>query len=108
MENIIKRKPSGRKYPPVDYELLPNQARRLREEAGLTLRTVGTATRLFISSLHRYELTGTGIDRINRAVLADFYNTTLSALETPGYQHEAQSAAAFASEVNSRIKSIDL
>lgn len=107
METTTTRKPAGRKYPAVDFDTLPNQARRLRKLHGLSIRQLCAITGFNPSALHRYELTGKGIKPLRRAILASIFSTTLQLLETPGSLYADSEAATFASEVDSYINLVN-
>ena len=83
--NELPNSTTGRKNHLTDPKDAPNQARRLRLEAGLTMDYVADKIECRKSSLQEFETTGRGIGYYKQFQLADVYNTDVGKLLTPGY-----------------------
>ena len=83
--NVPSSSAAGRKNRPIDPDHAPNQTRRLRLEAGLTMDYVADKIECRKSSLQQFETMGRGIGYYKQFRLADVYNTDVGKLLTPGY-----------------------
>ena len=83
--NVPSSSAAGRKNRPIDPDHAPNQTRRLRLEAGLTMQDVANQIDCGKSSVQQFETMGRGIGYYKQFRLADVLSTDVGTLLTPGY-----------------------
>ena len=68
----------------IDFETLPNSARRIRIERGLSLYKLSKMTGIAYSNFHQFELKGNGLSTERQYLYASKLGVDITDLRRPG------------------------